>query len=212
MPQTVRQSIGAWLQGSGLEALDREMELLAATVGAGETEVTDKSALLAAWRTFFEIAARRAPLVLVFEDLHWSSDSLLDLFEYVMQPRGDLPLLMIALTRPELLDRRPAWGGGRRNYVSISLEPLSDRDTAQLIDQLLEGCSAELVDRIVRRAEGNPFFAGELIRSVAERGGARPHSGTGPATGPAPAPPPPPGEGPVHPPRARVGSAVPPPR
>src|SRR5438270_8193668 len=168
---TVRQSIGAWLQGSGLEAMDREVELLAATVGAGETEVTDRSALLAAWRTFFEIAARRSPLVLVFEDLHWSSDSLLDLFEFVMQPRGDLPLLMIALTRPELLDRRPGWGGGRRNYVSISLEPLNDRETAQLINRLLEGCSPELVDRIVRRAEGNPFFAGELIRSVAERGG-----------------------------------------
>ncbi|MDQ6711652.1 MAG: hypothetical protein M3Z28_00460, partial [Candidatus Dormibacteraeota bacterium] len=152
-------------------ALDREVELLAATVGAGETEVTDRSSMLAAWRTFFEIASRRAPLVLVFEDLHWSSDSLLDLFEFVMQPRGDLPLLMIALTRPELLDRRPGWGGGRRNYVSISLEPLNDRDTAQLIEQLLEGCSPELVDRIVRRAEGNPFFAGELIRSVAERGG-----------------------------------------
>src|SRR5207244_11304684 len=131
-----------------------------------------RSALLAAWRALFEIAARRAPLVLVFEDLHWSSDSLLDLFEFVMQPRGDLPLLMIALTRPELLDRRPAWGGGRRNYLSISLEPLSDRETAQLIAQLLEGCSAELLDRIVRRAEGNPFFAGELIRSVAGRAGA----------------------------------------
>ena len=172
MPQAVRYAIRAWLEGSGLEAMDREVELLAATVGVGETEVTDRSALLAAWRTFFEIAAGRAPLVLVFEDLHWSSDSLLDLFEFVMQPRGELPLLMIALTRPELLDRRPGWGGGRRNYVSISLEPLSDRDTAQLIDQLLDGCSAELVDRIVRRAEGNPFFAGELIRSVAERAGA----------------------------------------
>src|SRR5438309_8714087 len=168
---TVRQAIRDWLQGSGLEAMDREVELLAATVGAGETEVSDRSALLAAWRTFFEIAARRSPLVLVFEDLHWSSDSLLDLFEFVMQPRGDLPLLMIALTRPELLDRRPTWGGGRRNYLSISLEPLSDRDTAQLVEQLLEGCTPELVDRIVRRAEGNPFFAGELIRSVAERAG-----------------------------------------
>src|SRR5713101_1867727 len=168
---TVRSAIRAWLDGSGMEAIDREAELLAATVGAGETEVSDRSALLAAWRTFFEIAAWRAPLVLVFEDLHWSSDSLLDLFEFVMQPRGALPLLMIALTRPELLDRRPGWGGGRRNYVSIALEPLNDRDTAELIDRLLEGCSADLVDRIVRRAEGNPFFAGELIRSVAERGG-----------------------------------------
>src|SRR5438309_1743715 len=172
MPGAVRGAIRAWLGGSGLEALDREAELLAATVGAGEAEATDRSSLLAAWRTFFEIAARRAPLVLVFEDLHWSSDSLLDLFEFVMQPRGDLPLLMVALTRPELLDRRPAWGGGRRSYVSIALEPLSDRDTAQLVDQLLKGCSAELVDRVVRRAEGNPFFAGELIRSVADRAGA----------------------------------------
>ena len=171
MPGAVRGAIRAWLGGSGLEALDREAELLAATVGAGEAEATDRSSLLAAWRTFFEIASRRAPLVLVFEDLHWSSDSLLDLFEFVMQPRADLPLLMIALTRPELLDRRPGWGGGRRNYVSISLEPLNDRETAQLINRLLEGCSPELVDRIVRRAEGNPFFAGELIRSVAERGG-----------------------------------------
>jgi class 3 adenylate cyclase len=169
--QAVRAAIRTWLQGSGMEAIDRVVELLAATVGAGETEVIDRSALLAAWRTFFEIAARRAPLVLAFEDLHWSSDSLLDLFEFVMQPRGDLPLLMIALTRPELLDRRPAWGGGRRNYMSISLEPLNDRDTAQLVDQLLEGCTPELVDRIVRRAEGNPFFAGELIRSVADRAG-----------------------------------------
>ncbi|HEV2013383.1 MAG TPA: adenylate/guanylate cyclase domain-containing protein [Candidatus Dormibacteraeota bacterium] len=166
---TVRSAIRVWLEGSGLEAMDREVELLAATVGAGETEVSDRSALLAAWRTLFEIAASRAPLVLVFEDLHWSSDSLLDLFEFVMQPRGDLPLLMIALTRPELLERRPSWGGGRRNYTSISLEPLSDRDTAELVERLLAGCSAELVDRVVRHAEGNPFFAGELVRSIAER-------------------------------------------
>src|SRR5438445_2285767 len=121
------------LEGSVLEALVREVELLAATVGAGETEVSDRSALLAAWRTFFEIAAGRAPLVLVFEDLHWSSDSLLDLFEFVMMPRGDLPLLMIALTRPELLDRRPGWGGGRRNDLSIGLQPLIDRDPATRI-------------------------------------------------------------------------------
>ncbi len=168
---TVRQAIRAWLEGSQLEAMDREVELLAATVGAGETEVSDRSALLAAWRTFFEIAARRAPLVLVFEDLHWSSDSLLDLFEFVMQPRGDLPLLMIALTRPELLDRRPAWGGGRRNYVSIALEPLSDQYTRQLVERLLKEPSPDLVDRVVRHAEGNPFFAGELVRSVLERPG-----------------------------------------
>lgn len=173
MPAAVRQAIRDWLRGSGLEAMDREVELLAATVGAGGTEVSDRSALLAAWRTFFEIASRRSPLVLVFEDLHWSSDSLLDLFEFVMQPRGDLPLLMIALTRPELLDRRPAWGGGRRNYVSIALEPLSNQDTAELVERLLlERRAPDLVERVVRHAEGNPFFAGELVRSIVERPGA----------------------------------------
>ncbi|HVH66143.1 MAG TPA: adenylate/guanylate cyclase domain-containing protein [Candidatus Acidoferrum sp.] len=166
---SIRSAIRQWLAGTELEAVDREVDLLAATVGAGETEAIDRSALLAAWRTFFEIAARRAPLVLVFEDLHWSSDSLLDLFEFVMQPRGELPLLMIALTRPELLDRRPGWGGGRRNYVSIALEPLGDADTARLVCALLPSCSNELVERVVRHADGNPFFAGELVRAVIER-------------------------------------------
>jgi class 3 adenylate cyclase len=169
MAHDVRRAIRTYLEGSGLEAIDRAVELLAATVGAGETEVMDRSAMLVAWRTFFEIAARRNPLVLVFEDLHWSSDSLLDLFEFVMQPRGDLPLLMIALTRPELLDRRPGWGGGHRNYVSISLEPLSDTETGALVEQLLEGCSTDVIQRVVRRAEGNPFFAGELIQAVCDR-------------------------------------------
>ena len=168
-PPAVRDAIRTWFKGSGLEEQDRAVELLAATVGAGEAEVLDPSALLAAWRTFFEIGASRSPLVLVFEDLHWSSDSLLDLFEFVMQPRGELPLMMIALTRPELLDRRPAWGGGRRNYVSIALEPLSDRETARLVEQLLEGRSPDLVERVVRHADGNPFFAGELVRSMLER-------------------------------------------
>src|SRR5437879_1737392 len=163
---TVRQAIRDWLRGSGLEAMDREVELLAATVGAGETEVSDRSALLAAWRTFFEIAARRSPLVLVFEDLHWSSDSLLDLFEFVMQPRGDLPLIMIALTRPELLDRRPGWGGGRRNYTSISLAGLS------ALEPTLAGVEAaldRLIDKDLLRPTGTDIFAFRhiLIREVA---------------------------------------------
>jgi class 3 adenylate cyclase/tetratricopeptide (TPR) repeat protein len=170
-PPVVRDAIQGWLKDAGIDERERVVELLAATVGAGEAEIVDRSALLTAWRSFFEIAARRSPLVLAFEDLHWSSDSLLDLFEFVMQPRGELPLLMIALTRPELLDRRPAWGGGRRNYVSISLEPLSATETAQLVEQLLEGRSPDVVERVVRHAEGNPFFAGELVRSIIERPG-----------------------------------------
>ena len=110
-PEAVREEIRGWLHDRGVESPERAADLLAATIGAGEPEVIDRAALFAAWRTAIEVAARRSPLVLVFEDLHWSSDSLLDLVEFIVQPRGDAAVLMIALTRPELLDRRPAMGG-----------------------------------------------------------------------------------------------------
>ena len=170
-PAEVREAIGAWLAAN--DAPDREQLalLLAATVGAGEQEVLDRAALFGAWRAFIETAARSEPLVVVFEDLHWSSDSLLDLVEFVMQPRGATPVLMIALTRPELLDRRTSWGGGRRNHLALSLEPLRDGAVAQLVEHLLESRQPEVVERIVARAEGNPFYAGELVRAFMERGG-----------------------------------------
>src|SRR5438105_2574299 len=115
--------------------------------------------------------AGKQPRVVVFEALHWSSDSLLDLVEFVMQPRGVAPVLMIALTRPELLDRRTTWGGGRRNHLALSLEPLTDGAVAQLVEHLLESRQPAVVERIVARAEGNPFYAGELVRTFMERGG-----------------------------------------
>ena len=168
-PETVREEIRAWLQDHGVESPERVADLLAATIGAGEPEVIDRPALFAAWRTAIEVAGRRAPLVLVFEDLHWSSDSLLDLVEFMMQPRGDAAVLMIALTRPELLDRRSGWGGGRRNYVAMSLEPLSDDSVAQLVRHAVGATAPQIVERVVARAEGNPFFASEIVQSIRER-------------------------------------------
>jgi len=170
-PAEVREAIARWLAAHDVPDRDAVGALLAATVGVGEQEAVDRAALFAAWRTAIELAARAQPLVLVFEDLHWSSDSLLDLVEFVMQPRGSAPVLMIALTRPELLDRRTSWGGGKRNHLALSLEPLADGATAQLVEHLLESRQPELVARIVARAEGNPFYAGELVRAFMERGG-----------------------------------------
>ena len=170
-PETVREGIRAWLQSRGVDSPERAADLLAATIGAGEAEVIDRAALFAAWRTAIEVAARRSPLVVVFEDLHWSSDSLLDLVEFIVQPRGDAAVLMIALTRPELLDRRPAWGGGRRNYVAMSLEPLSDDSVAQLVRHMVGPVAPQIVQRVVARAEGNPFFAGEIVQAIRERVG-----------------------------------------
>ncbi|MDP9321340.1 MAG: AAA family ATPase [Chloroflexota bacterium] len=170
-PADVRDAIAAWLEANDAPDRERIGPLLAATVGVGEHDVVDRAALFAAWRTAIEVAAQKQPLVVVFEDLHWSSDSLLDLVEFVMQPRGVAPVLMIALTRPELLDRRTTWGGGRRNHLALSLEPLADGAVAQLVEHLLESRQPEVVERIVARAEGNPFYAGELVRTFMERGG-----------------------------------------
>jgi len=170
-PADVRAAIDAWLAANEVADAAAVSALLAATVGAGEQEVVDRSALFAAWRTAIEVAARTGPLVVVFEDLHWSSDSLLDLVEFVMQPRGNAAVLMIALTRPELLDRRQSWGGGKRNHLALSLEPLGDDAVEQLVEHLLEARQPELVEKIVARAEGNPFYAGELVRAFMERGG-----------------------------------------
>jgi class 3 adenylate cyclase len=168
-PETVREEIRVWLHDRGVESPERAADLLAATIGAGEPEVIDRAALFAAWRTAIEVAARRSPLVLVFEDLHWSSESLLDLVEFIVQPRGEAAVLMIVLTRPELLDRRPGWGGGRRNYVAMSLEPLNDDSVAQLVRSMVGPSTPQIIERVVVRAEGNPFFVGEIVQSIRER-------------------------------------------
>ena len=165
----VRSTARAWLRVAGDDAADRTADLLAATLGSGEVEGVDRAALFTAWRSLVELAAARRPLVLVIEDLHWSSDSLLDLIEAMLQPRGAAPLLMLVLARPELLDRRPAWGGGRRYYISLALEPLGDDAVRRLVEQLLDGPAPEIVRRVVARAEGNPFYAGEIVRAILER-------------------------------------------
>src|SRR5205814_9607874 len=126
--------------------------------------------LFAARRSAIEPTARRSPLVIVFEDLHWSSDSLLDLAEFVMQPRGEAAVLMIVLARPELLDRRPNWGGGRLNHLAIALEPLASNAIADLVRHLLDTDQPELVELVSKRSEGNPFYASELVRSYLEHG------------------------------------------
>src|SRR5579864_9625492 len=108
-PANVRDEIAEWLRGLGVENADRDAKLLAATIGEAGNEGVDTDQLFAAWRSAIEATARRNPVVLVFEDLHWSSDSLLDLAEFIMQPRGDCTVLMLVLARPELLDRRPNW-------------------------------------------------------------------------------------------------------
>jgi class 3 adenylate cyclase len=169
-PEEVLLRTREWLERAGAENPAETAEILAATIGASDTDVLDRPALFAAWRAALELAASRQPLVLLIEDLHWSSDSLLDLIEFILQPRAEAPMLMLALTRPELLERRPTWGGGRRNHVSLALEPLDEGSIEQLVENLLDGPAPELVPVVIQRSEGNPFYAGEIVRTLMERG------------------------------------------
>ena len=91
----------------------------------------------AAWQRLIEAIADRNPLILVLEDLHWADDGTLDFIEHLVDWTNDVPLLVLCTSRPELLERRPAWGGGRLNSHTIALSPLSDDDTAQLLGELL---------------------------------------------------------------------------
>ena len=162
VPQALRTAFGS--AGYTEDDSARLASVIGATLGEA-TERHDRDETFAAWRVLIETLAASGPLVVVFEDLHWASDTLLDLVEHVTVARTNAPLVMVALARPELLDRRPTWGGGRRSFTSLALEPLSEADTRRLVGVLTEGVPANIADRIVERAGGNPFFAGELVRA-----------------------------------------------
>jgi class 3 adenylate cyclase len=148
----------------------RLAEFVLAALGIEPEEPTQRESIFNAWRLFIEARARQAPLIVVFEDLHWASESLLDLVEHVTHPRTNAALLILVLSRPELLDRRPSWGGGRRSFTALDLGALRDAQTRQLVDQLVpELASPAVRTRIVERSGGNPFFAIELAQGLTER-------------------------------------------
>ncbi len=124
-----------------------------------------------ALRRYFERLATTNPLVLTFDDLHWGDPELLDLIEYLAESASGGPLLLLCLTRPELLEMRRGWGGGKRNYNSLSLESLTRDDTVRLLKDLLgsQSLPAALTNAI-SVAEGNPFFIEELLRMLIDTG------------------------------------------
>ena len=141
-------------------------------IGADEASGDRRGEAFAAWRRFFEALGEERPLVLVFEDLHWADDGLLDFVDQLVDWLTDVPVLVVATARPELLTRRPSWGGGKANATTISLAPLSDEDTARLVHALLKTSvlDSELQTMLLERAGGNPLYAEEFVRMVSERG------------------------------------------
>ena len=126
----------------GLAEDERERDWLARhtrpLVGLEGAERAEREEAFAAWRRLLEAAAEQRPLVLVFEDLHWADDGLLDFVDHLADWATTVPLLIVATARPELLDRRPGWGGGKRNAFTLSIGALTDEETAQLLQRLLD--------------------------------------------------------------------------
>ena len=152
----------------GGDADEQTVALLGSVLGMEDTLDLDpqrrREAFQAAARTLVEEMAARRPLVLAFEDIHWADNGMLDLVEHIAQwARG--PVLIVALARDELLERRAGWGSGRRT-TNVTLHPLTVAETSDLVGQLLGGVAD--AQMIAERSGGNPFFAEELARRVTE--------------------------------------------
>jgi class 3 adenylate cyclase len=128
----------------------------------------------AAWRRFVEALAEQRPLVLVFEDIHWADDGLLDFVDELVDWVAGVPVLVVCTARPELLGRRPGWGGGKLNASTLGLSPLSEEQTALLISRALERSvlPAEIQRALLEHAGGNPLYAEQFAQLYLERGSA----------------------------------------
>ncbi len=164
------QVVDAFVQGGQTrEDAERLADSVLTTLGIEQEEVIERESIFAAWRLLIEALARQAPRIVVFEDLHWASESLLDLVEHLMHAHVQAALLIFALSRPELLDRRPTWGGGQQNFTALVLQPLSEVQTQELVEHVATGMEHALCKQVVERSGGNPFFALELVRGLVEK-------------------------------------------
>ncbi len=136
-------------------------------------------------RRLLEALARRRPLIVVFDDLNWSEPTLLDLIEHVAEYAHDIPILLVCLSRPELLDVRRGWSGGKKNATTIFLEPLSEREADALIDNLIGEVAlpAEVRERIQSASAGNPLFVEEMFSMLIDDGLLRNEDGRWEAVG-----------------------------
>ena len=126
--------------------------------------------LFGAWRTFFERLAATAPVVMVFEDFHFADSGLIDFVDHLVAWSRDMPIYVVTLSRPELLDKRPDWGAGKRSFTSVYLEPLSEAAMRELLAGLVPGLPEPVVRAIVGRADGIPLYAVETVRMLLAEG------------------------------------------
>ena len=160
-----RAAVGRKLRAllEGAEGADRVARLVGGLIGWDEPGEADEA--FWAVRKLFEHLATERPVVLVFDDAHWAEPTFLDLIEYLAEWTRDAALMIVCIARPELLELRPGWGGGKMNATSVLLEPLSSDEASSLIDQLLGRTAFPEAarSRILDAAEGNPLFVEEML-------------------------------------------------
>jgi len=163
---TTREQLSASIDTYIPEADTRKWvrERLESLLGVVDSIGSDRTELFAAARAYFEAISVEGTVVLVFEDLHWADPSLLEFVEELTDWSHNFPILVITMARPDLLERRPDWGSGRRGFTSLRLGPLTDEDMTEMISQMVTGISDRAITRIVSRAAGVPLFAVEMVR------------------------------------------------
>jgi class 3 adenylate cyclase/tetratricopeptide (TPR) repeat protein len=169
--QTSREKLGACLRETVPDAAEQRWlePRLAHLLGLEERSDDQQESLFAAWRTFFERVADRGLTVLVFEDLHWADPGLIDFIEHVLAWARSSPIFVLTLARPDLIERRPHWGAGQRNFVSIHLEPLQPNDMQLLLKGVVADLPERVTEQIIGRAEGVPLYAVEMVRMLVDR-------------------------------------------
>jgi predicted ATPase/class 3 adenylate cyclase len=145
-------------------------DVLAEAIGLGGSAGYPTEKIFWAARRLFEVLAQRRPLVVVLDDLQWAEPTFLDLVEHVADLARGVPIVLMCLARPELLDGRPGWGGGKLNAASILLEPLGPDESRQLVENLVAALAPDASARIGAACEGNPLFAEELLAMLIDDG------------------------------------------
>src|SRR3712207_3875824 len=148
-------------------------DLLGLASGVLEAVQAERSQQEIAWaaREWAALLGQPAPPVLVFEDIHWAEEPILELIEHIATWVRDVPILLLCLARPELLDIMPGWGGGRVRATAIELEPLGPADSEELIDALDGELPPEARQALLDKTEGNPLFVEETVRMLMEADG-----------------------------------------
>ncbi|MHB8459865.1 MAG: ATP-binding protein [Candidatus Limnocylindrales bacterium] len=174
---TTRERIAATVATYVPDETDRRwvepalLTLLGLDLGIGSDQ------LFGAWRMFIERLAATAPAVMIFEDLHYADAGLLDFIDHVLEWSRPFPIYIVTLARPELLEKRPDWGAGKRNFTSLYLEPLPEPAVREMLAGLVPGLPEPTIRAVVARADGIPLYAVEIVRMLLAEGRVREEGG-----------------------------------